>query len=116
MRLIDAEKLEGEAICLYTYGGARYIPLDALKRAPTVELPRWIPVTERLPQEDEPPETLCELFNLRHSDGYVTAGWCNRSSGKWHYIPHDDDFIATQGLDSGAITHWMPLPERPKED
>lgn len=37
MRLIDADKLEGEAICLYTYGGARYIPLDALKRAPTVD-------------------------------------------------------------------------------
>lgn len=47
MRLIDAEKLEGEAICLYTYGGARYVPLDALKRAPTVDaIPvvhgRWI--------------------------------------------------------------------------
>lgn len=36
-RLIDAHVLEGEAICLYSYGGARYIPLAALKRAPTVE-------------------------------------------------------------------------------
>lgn len=36
-RLIDANTLEGEAICLYTYGGARYIPLTAIKRVPTVD-------------------------------------------------------------------------------
>lgn len=53
MRLVDADKLAGEAVCLYTYGGARYIPLDALKRAPTVEQPRWIPVTERIPENGE---------------------------------------------------------------
>ena len=32
-RLIDANKLEGEALCIYTYGGVRYIPLAALKRS-----------------------------------------------------------------------------------
>lgn len=50
-RLIDANALEGEAICLYTYGGARYIPLAALKRAPTVEAVevaqgRWTPLVK----------------------------------------------------------------------
>ena len=37
-RLVDANVLEGEAICLYAYGGARYIPLEALKCAPTVDV------------------------------------------------------------------------------
>ena len=37
VRLIDANALEGEAICLYSYGGARYIPLWALKKAPTID-------------------------------------------------------------------------------
>lgn len=36
-RLIDANALEGEAICLYAYGGAKYVPLAALKRAHTVD-------------------------------------------------------------------------------
>lgn len=89
--------------------------LDLIEYQPTVELPRWIPVTAMLPQENEPPETLCEVVNLHHRDGYVTTGWCNRLTGKWYYIVNDDDSIASEGLDSGAITHWMPLPEPPKE-
>lgn len=46
MRAIDADALEGEAICLYTFGGARYIPLDALKRAKTIEVPHQTPASE----------------------------------------------------------------------
>lgn len=46
-RLIDANALEGEAICLTTYGGARYIPLRSLQAAPTIDAvpvvhARWV--------------------------------------------------------------------------
>lgn len=44
MRLIDADALECEAVCLwppnYASGDSRCVPLAALKRAPTMEVVR----------------------------------------------------------------------------
>ena len=39
---------------------------------------KWISVTERLPQEDEPLAALCEMVQVLLDDGTVTVGWCNR--------------------------------------
>lgn len=52
-----------------------------------VTIQRWIPVTERLPRNGE------------HILVYYSDGWiCDQ------YSPVD-----------GGVTHWMPLPEPPKE-
>ena len=66
-------------------------------------LPRWIPVTERLPSENG--FYLC-LYNHNHpggvamDDGLSILQWF---CGRWNL-----NEIYT-------VTHWMPLPEPPKE-
>lgn len=69
---------------------------DAEKAEETL---RWIPVTERLPGREW---VLCkcraniyEVLSLR--DGY------------WYHDPQYQYM-------SGFVTHWMPLPEPPKEE
>ena len=58
-------------------------------------LPRWIPVTERLPEE-------YKAVFVCYKSGTVYINYI-RQGGKWNCIGDD-------------ITHWMPLPEPPKED
>ena len=62
-----------------------------------LEMPRWIPVTERLPEEDG-----CYLVAVKndHQRRYSKTAWF--SHGSW---------FARQD-----VTHWQPLPEPPKEE
>ena len=57
----------------------------------------WISVKERLPEED------VVVILTDHID--VGTGWFN---GKGWRTPFAD-------IDEYRITHWMPLPEPPKE-
>lgn len=59
---------------------------------------RWIPVTERLPEDDDDV--------LIMSSGSISMGYFNIFRGYWVAYEGDDD----------NITHWMPLPELPEED
>lgn len=70
----------------------------------------WIPVTERLPK-GENGKDVCDLVVAYTKDGEVTTGWLN---GQYWWV------IIGQGShhvmrDRSFVTHWMPLPERPKE-
>lgn len=64
----------------------------------------WIPVTERLPQENG--FYLC-LYKHKHSggvamdEGLSIQQWYN---GRWNLN------------EIYAVTHWLPLPELPKEE
>ena len=78
--------------------------------------PRWISVEERLPE-------LCQ--NVLVSDGkWSGEGWLDRYD--WHDPNREDvvytspkpmDFWCMPGckVDEDHVTHWMPLPEPPKE-
>ena len=72
---------------------------------------RWIPATERLPENYG--EYLVTVEGVDPPGRYVTIwtylAWC----GKW--ADGDDDFVVNPDED-GAVTHWMKIPEPPKED
>lgn len=73
------------------------------------ERPRWIPVTERLPEEGVP-----VLINYIGTDGKVYADgvavWTYYGCFWWEGSLADcDSEVAV------PITHWMPLPEPPEE-
>ena len=60
--------------------------------------PRWIPVTERLPEKED------EAVIVWEKQGCALIDW--RHDNKWAVL--DNNF--------GIATHWMPLPEPPKEE
>jgi hypothetical protein len=60
------------------------------------QLPKWIPVTERLPENDK----TVLVWDRRNSREYFNI--CEH--GRWIILRQED------------ITHWMPLPEPPKEE
>ena len=63
---------------------------------------KWMPTDERLPEHGD-----VVLCHHKHFDCQVICQWDKRSNAwlddKWTY-------------GTGCITHWMPLPEPPKED
>lgn len=84
---------------------------DALAHIKHMEsqIPRWIPVEERLPEKMK----IVLVFKRRTahfiwSDAMwnIETDWCGEDG--WSKNPHNGCF---------AVTHWMPLPEPPtKED
>ena len=78
--------------------GLRECHLRAVARiAELEEKQRWIPVSERLP-EDGKPVWVCTIWNEQHS-GFLI-------DGVWGGLFRD--------FREGEITHWMPLPPNPE--
>lgn len=66
--------------------------------------PKWIPVTERLP---EPFVSVLVYMPLEAPFETVREGFLTKS-GFWHAALFDSV--------SNEVTYWMPLPEPPKEE
>ena len=62
---------------------------------------QWIPVTERLPEE-----WVTVLVNTKF--GFIATAYID-ITGKWR-IAETREFMERRD-----ITHWMPLPEPPKD-
>lgn len=78
------------------YNTAVWFNENQAKYVESLNLPKWIPVSERLPTADD-----------ANKVGRVWAVLKGEHPKIWHYIlvrDHPEDF-----------THWMPLPEPPKE-
>lgn len=72
-----------------------------------LEKPRWIPLTERPPEDGE--DVLCWISdNRRSGQGYEMVGCYNSTLKLWNM---DADWVSS--LD---ITHWRTLPEPPEEE
>ena len=93
-----------------------YNDLAAHLIANGVTIQEWIPVSERLPQEDEPVGLVCEQVQVLLSDGFVTTGWCNRSHKAWYYLPYGDTRFIGDGYENTPVIAWRPLAQPPGGD
>lgn len=70
---------------------------------------KWIPVTKRLPDDEELVLILCK-------NGAMFVGYCGKQyvdfERRWRI---KTALNSTKLLNLGRVTHWMPLPEPPKE-
>ena len=72
------------------------------------QLPQWIPVSERLPEENKPDSI---LLYVDHRDGYGSQVVGYFLAGEfWLY---ENDNITCNEAEVDA-THWMPLPDPPE--
>ena len=65
---------------------------------------KWIPVSERLPEADKN-VLVCTIH------GSFKVARCN-----FYKNGTEVSWATNDGLGERAITHWMPLPEPPKEE
>ena len=68
------------------------------KLAELQERERWIPVTERLPENDE-------FVFIAKAEAWVSKGLYVTERKRWELLSHD----------VVEVTHWRPLPAPPKE-
>lgn len=108
MRLIDADAMRqdwlenGENEYIYDTNAV----LDSIDAQLTVS--RWIPVTERLPEVGEEFVLVCvngRYHNIKFAGAaeiamYDEDGWWIEAYPEWK---------------NPRVTHWMPLPDAPKE-
>lgn len=83
-----------------------------IRYAPAVDVePKWVSVEDRLPENDNP--VLCWYLS---GDGnyYHTVGICLRFN--FGYIWDVEIDANDCGYGCKKVTHWMPLPEPPKEE
>ena len=74
---------------------------DMSKLFPTIEVPTWIPVTERLPENYRKVLT-CDAKGNMHIN--------------WHYEAYEHPFcISEDDPRFYPVTHWMPLPDSPHD-
>lgn len=69
-----------------------------------VTIQRWIPVEERLPERTMPPHDVLVYHDLK-CGMFVDRAWYSYDLNKW---------CSVLGMKL-KVTHWMPLPEPPKE-
>lgn len=77
---------------------------------------KWIPVTERLPQEDEPEKNTCEQVQVLLDNGVVSTGWCNRYFKLWWHLNYGETHFIGYDYEHTPVIAWQPLAEPPKED
>ena len=85
------------------------VNLQAIPAADVVERPRWIPVTERLPEKD------CHVlayYGFDHGDGYLGMMFMQALD---FYANDPKPHFQHEGLSGMKVTHWMPLPEPPED-
>lgn len=91
-----------------------------------MKTPRWISVKDHLPENADCPGEFCPRYWVMTKYG-MTEGWYNPDKGCWYTLVWfligrytEDDIDMERGdvpkiSSKIEVTHWMPLPEPPKE-
>ena len=110
----------------YVCDGCCKIPMDEVVGyiadhliANGVTIQKWIPVTERLPEvhiEDyEEPDGSRMQFEVSEDQWIITASGC-QTKARYETGVVYQGWVGDYGQGIRDITHWMPLPEPPKEE
>lgn len=76
--------------------------------------PKWIPVTELLPEHNKSVLVYCE--NLTIQGGHtVHIGSCDTMCEEHFWFLRTQPGVSSFPNHEWGVTHWMPLPEPPKE-
>lgn len=74
------------------------------------KVPKWIPVTERLPDAGK------KVLVFAYGYDTITARMCKKTEDGYPVFECKGyDGIYREMARAGRITHWMPLPEPPKD-
>ena len=98
---IDAEKVESDCVDALLKDALAYIKqLEAVQ-------PKWISVEERLPDDRG------NFITKIHCDNgdWIEVNTFDHTEKEWWHDAVDRTVEATE-----FVTHWMPIPEPPKED
>ena len=78
----------------------------------------WIPVTERLPKESGEYLVYICIDDTEPFYGIVPFDADVPAFGRWeeHYDPVTYGLAGSDFVEIRDVTHWMPLPEPPKEE
>lgn len=95
------------------YDGSLSAAMDRISDLPAIipEL-RWIPVTEKLPENDLPKGSTAKQIKVLVAYKRRNCSWVIRTQlrqkGRWYGQPNEWDWSV-----SDPISHWLPLPEPP---
>lgn len=67
---------------------------------------KWISLKNKLPDNEE----IFLVYRGEAKDPEIELGWWNKNKKKFEY--YDNEYY---GYKIDDVTHWMPLPEPPKE-
>ena len=93
---------DAEAFTDATYAQQLEMEADHLIRG-GVTIQRWIPVAERLPEEGD--RYLCRIRSFAFPGSFYRS-----------ILRYDKYGFSDGGVYEEGVTHWMPLPEPPKEE
>lgn len=89
-----------------------------IERMVVAGTPKWIPVAERLPEE----KCKCLVYK-KHTGLSALVSFTNdlesidkydfQGQKRWGFFYYDSEYGFCESL---GVTHWMPLPEPPKEE
>lgn len=100
---VDRVGLDGaDLIELLADRCARYAEEIAVAQERT----RWIPVTERLPED----RSNVLVVAYWHERWGVYMGWCAPERAEWSV------HVGIRNRSDVAVVYWIPLPEPPKEE
>lgn len=99
---LSDEEDKAKMLCWKVIEGFRSV----VKTAPTIPAPQWISVEDRLPEESKEVLIYLPEYNSVETASLFTIPSLNLKE----WTQDEDAFMLDE------VSHWMPMPEPPKED